>query len=150
MAGITTFYSSGDQQNFLDIIVGLEGELGHFSDDAFDYTSFDVSYRQAIGAGESPFEFDRLVDRRRLSMGVKQQIYGPFLLGIDSSINLDDGELIRSDIILEYSRRTYNLRLSYDPTLQIGSITIQIGGFNWRGSSDPFDEINTQVPGGRL
>ncbi len=149
LAGITTFYSNGDQQNFLDVIVGLEGELGHFSEDAFDYTGFDISYRQAIGAGESPFEFDRLVDRRRLSMGVIQQIYGPFLLGFDTSFNLDNGEFIRSDIILEYSRRTYNLRLSYDPTLQIGSFTIQINGFNWRGSSDPFDEINTGVPGGR-
>ena len=141
VTGVTTYYSSGDDQNSISLSLGLSGELGNFSENTFDYTSFNATYTQVLGEGESPFEFDRLVDRRRLSLGVMQQIFGPVLAGVQTSLNLDDGEVISSNIIVEYSRRTYNLRLRYNPTQEIGSISVRINGFNWNGSPRAFDNI---------
>ena len=145
--GVTTLYSSGDDQNSISLTVGLRGQLGNFSEKTFDYTSFNASYTQVIGEGESPFEFDRIADRKRLSLGVMQQVYGPFLAGVQTSLNLDDGEVISSNIILEYSRRTYNLRLRFNPTQEIGSISIQINGFNWKGSPNAFDDFQSVEDG---
>jgi len=141
VTGVTTFYSNGDDQNSISLSLGVKGQLGHFSEKTFDYTSFNATYTEVIGEGESPFEFDRLADRKRISFGVIQQIYGPLLGGIQTSINLDDGEVISNDLILEYSRRTYNLRIRYNPTLEIGSVSIQINGFNWNGSPRTFDKV---------
>lgn len=145
--GVTTLYSSGDDQNSISLTVGLRGQLGNFSEKTFDYTSFNASYTQVIGEGESPFEFDRIADRKRLSLGVMQQVYGPFLAGVQTSLNLDDGEVISSNIILEYSRRTYNLRLRFNPTQEIGSVSIQINGFNWKGSPNAFDDFQSVEDG---
>lgn len=145
--GVTTLYSSGDDQNSISLTVGLSGQLGNFSEKTFDYTSFNASYTQVIGEGESPFEFDRIADRKRLSLGVMQQVYGPFLAGVQTSLNLDDGEVISSNIILEYSRRTYNLRLRFNPTQEIGSVSIQINGFNWKGSPNAFDDFQSVEDG---
>ena len=145
--GVTTLYSSGDDQNSISLTVGLSAQLGNFSEKTFDYTSFNASYTQVIGEGESPFEFDRIADRKRLSLGVMQQVYGPFLAGVQTSLNLDDGEVISSNIILEYSRRTYNLRLRFNPTQEIGSISIQINGFNWKGSPNAFDDFQSVEDG---
>lgn len=147
VTGVTSLYSNGDDQNSISLSLGFNGQLGHFSKKTLDYTSFNVTYTQAIGEGDSPFEFDRLVDRKRLSFGVLQQIYGPFLAGVQTSLNLDDGNVISSNFILEYSRRTYNLRLRYNPTQEIGSISIQINGFNWKGSAESFDNIRTVEDG---
>ena len=149
LTGVTSLYSSGDQQNYLNASVGVEGQLGNFSEQTFDYTDFNATYTQSIGVGESPFLFDRLVDRQRLSFGVLQQIYGPVLAGFQTSLNLDDGNVISNDLIVEYSRRTYNLRLRYNPTLEIASVSFQINGFNWGGRSDPFDEVNSVQDGVR-
>ena len=145
--GVTTLYSSGDDQNSISLTVGLRGQLGNFSKKTFDYTSFNASYTQVIGEGESPFEFDRIADRKRLSLGVMQQVYGPFLAGVQTSLNLDEGEVISSNIILEYSRRTYNLRLRYNPTQEIGSVSIQFNGFNWKGSPNAFDDFQSVEDG---
>jgi len=147
VTGVTSLYSNGDDQNSISLSLGLRGQLGQFSEPTFDYTSFNVTYTQAIGEGESPFEFDRLVDRKRLSFGVLQQVYGPFLAGVQTSVNLDDGEVISSNIILEYSRRSYNLRLRYNPTQDIGSVSVRINGFNWNGSPDAFDDVQSVEDG---
>lgn len=147
VTGVTTFYSSGDDQNSISLSLGLSGQVGNFSEKTFDYTSFNATYTQVIGEGESPFEFDRLVDRKRLSLGVMQQIFGPFLAGVQTSLNLDDGEVISSNIILEYSRRSYNLRIRFNPTQEIGSVSVQINGFNWNGSADTFDEVQNVEDG---
>lgn len=145
--GVTTLYSNGDDQNSISLSLGLRGQLGHLSKKTLDYTSFSVRYTEVIGDGESPFLFDRLADRKRLSLGVIQQVYGPLLAGVQTSINLDDGEVIRSNIILEYSRRTYNLRLRYNPTQEIGSFSVRINGFNWNGSPNAFDDFQAVEDG---
>ena len=142
ISGVSSFYSNSDSQLSLEGKVGIEGQLGHFSRNWLDYTGFKLSYSQNLRGEESPFLFDRLVDRQILSVDITQQIYGPIRLGYQTSIDLRDRDTISSDYILEYSRRTHNVILRYNPVLEIGSIGLRISDFNWQGNSEPFSQEN--------
>ncbi|MDZ7959913.1 MAG: DUF3769 domain-containing protein, partial [Aulosira sp. DedQUE10] len=149
ITGTSSYYTNGDNQSTLIGTIGLEGQIGHFSRPYLDYTAFNVSYSQGFTSGLSPFLFDRAVDNRVLSAGITQQIYGPFRLGFQTSVNLDTGRESSTDYILEYSRRTYGLTLRYNPVLQLGGISFRISDFNWSGGTDPFSGENVKpVVGG--
>jgi hypothetical protein len=149
LRGVYGNYTSGDVQQNVFAAVGLGGQFGHFSRDFLDYTAFSVSYRQAIGTGESPFLFDRLVDTRVVAISLVQQLYGPFRAGFSTAISLNTTDPISTDYFLEYSRRTYGIVLRYNPVLEIGSITLRISDFNWTGTADPFSGTGvTPVDGG--
>lgn len=137
MTGVFGGYTNGETQTSLIGRVRFEGQLGHFSRPYLDYTGFFVGYSQGLQYGSSPFLFDRVVDRQTLSFGVLQQIYGPIRLGFQTSINLETGEFYNTDIILDYSRRTYGLSLRYNPNLQLGAIEFRINSFNWVSNRDP-------------
>lgn len=135
-----TNYSTGDNQNSLIADIGLEAQLGHFARDFGDYTRLNVAYSQSfVGEADSPFLFDRQVDRNVLSLGIVQQIYGPFLAGFQTALSFDGGEPINTIYSLEYSRRTYGLLLRYDTTQEVGSIGFRLSNFSWIGGTDPFD-----------
>jgi hypothetical protein len=135
-----TYYSSGDFQDNLVAEVGLESQLGHFSRNFGDYTRFNIGYSQSfIGGANSPFLFDREVDRNILSLGLTQQIYGPFLAGFQTSLSFNENRAINTFYTLEYSRRTYGILLRYDSSQNTGSIGFRLSNFSWLGDSDPFD-----------
>jgi hypothetical protein len=135
-----TYYSSGDFQDNLVADIGIEGQIGHFSRNFADYTRFNVSYSQSfIGGANSPFLFDREVDRNILSLGLTQQVYGPFLAGFQTALSLNENRAINTFYTLEYSRRTYGILVRYDSTQNTGSIGFRLSNFNWIGDSDPFD-----------
>ncbi|MBE9044423.1 DUF3769 domain-containing protein [Pleurocapsales cyanobacterium LEGE 10410] len=140
VSGVTSFYSNDDSQLSLEGSIGIRGQLGHFSRSWLDYTGFQISYSQNLRGDESPFLFDRLVDRQILSLGITQQIYGPIRFGVQTSLNLTDNDEISTDYLLEYSRRTHNITLRYNPVLEIGSFSLRIADFNWRGNPEPFRE----------
>lgn len=136
--GVLGGYSNGDKQNLLVGSLQLSAQFGNFSRPFLDYTAFNIAYSQQARQGESPFFFDRAADNRVLSLGFTQQLYGPFRFGIQAAYNLDNGQTISTDYILEYSRRTYGLLLRYNPQLQIGSLNLRISDFNWAGGTEPF------------
>lgn len=138
LVGVTSAYTSGDSQSALIGSVGLVGQVGHFSRPWFDYTGFNLVYTQVLQDGASPFLFDRVVDTKVLGAGISQQIYGPFRVGFQTAINLDTGEGIDTDYLVEYSRRTYGIVLRYNPVKEIGSLTLRISDFNWTGGARPF------------
>lgn len=143
LLGITSYYTSGDLPTQLSGDVRLDGQLGHLSRDFFDYTRFNIGYSEDIVSdNRSPFLFDRDVDRRVLSFGVLQQIFGPILLGFQTSFNINTRERINTDIIFQYSRRTYGFVARYSPSRETGSIGFRLSDFNWLGSGSPFDEPN--------
>ncbi len=146
----TTAYSSGDQQNSAIIDIGISGQIGHFSRNFGDYTSFNLGYSQSfLGGANSPFLFDREVDRSILYYGINQQIYGPFLLGFQSAYSFSQNREISSVFTLEYSRRTYGILLRYDATQSAASIGFRLSNFSWLGDTDPFDTPRVrQVRGG--
>ena len=149
LRGVYSNYTSGDVQQNIFAVAGLTGQFGHFSRDFLDYTAFNVAYSQAIGTGDSPFLFDRVVDTRVVSVSFIQQLYGPFRAGFTTAISLDTNDPISTDYFLEYSRRTYGVILRYNPVLEIGSITLRISDFNWIGTADPFSGTGvTPVEGG--
>ena len=147
-SGVASFYSNGDRQPSLEGTIGLQGQLGHFSRPWLDYTGFRFGYSQNLRGDESPFLFDRLVDRQTLDLGINQQIYGPIRIGIDTTWDLSDREEISTNYTLEYSRRTYNVVLRYNPVLELGSFSLRISDFNWQGNPRPFrDEITPVIQG---
>ncbi|NJK39674.1 MAG: DUF3769 domain-containing protein [Oscillatoriales cyanobacterium RM2_1_1] len=136
--GVTSLYTEDESQSFLVGGAGVQGQLGHFSDDFFDYTGFTLFYSQVVRDGESPFLFDRRVDDRVLTLGLVQQIYGGVRAGFESSINLDNGLALNNEFTLEYSRRTYGVLLRINPVRRIGSLNLRISDFNWTGNPEPF------------
>ncbi|HEY9647677.1 MAG TPA: DUF3769 domain-containing protein [Chroococcidiopsis sp.] len=143
LRGVLSHYTSGDTQASLTGSIGLQGQFGHFSRPAFDYTAFNVTYSQAVREGESPFLFDRFVDERVISANFLQQIYGPFRFGFQTSINLDRDREIDTTYILEYSRRTYAIALLFNPVRETGALTFRISDFNWNGTPEPFSGLDT-------
>ncbi len=139
LTGVASGYTSGDTQTTFIGKVQVEGQFGHFSRPYLDYTGFFLGISQGVLIGESPFVFDRVVDRQVLSVGILQHLYGPIRIGYQTSINLDTGEFFNSDIILDYSRRTYGLSLRYNPNLQVGAILFRISSFNWVSNRDPLN-----------
>lgn len=141
--GISSLYSSGNQQVLGSARIGLQGQFGNFSRDFFDYTGFNIDYSITTRGAISPFLFDRSADIRILSFGLTQQIYGPIRAGFQTRLNLDRNEAISTDYFLEYSRRTHSLLIRYNPVLEIGSFNFKINDFNWNGSTDPF--VNQEI-----
>jgi hypothetical protein len=139
LTGVTSVYSNGDTQPSITGSIGLRGQLGNFSRPFFDYTGFSITYSQGIRGGESPFLFDRFADTQTVSLGLTQQLYGPIRVGVQSSFSLNNSQEISTDYFLEFSRRTYNILLRYNPTLQIGSINLRISDFNWQGNPGTLD-----------
>jgi lipopolysaccharide export system protein LptA len=140
ISGVGSFYSNDDTQASLRGNIGVRGQLGHFSRSYLDYTGFNVTYSQSIRDDESPFLFDRDVDRQTISLGVTQQLYGPIRVGVQTSFNLDNDDEISTDYIIEYSRRTHNIIVRYNPVLEIGSFGLRINDFNWRGNAHPLEQ----------
>ncbi|HEY9599005.1 MAG TPA: DUF3769 domain-containing protein, partial [Cyanophyceae cyanobacterium] len=100
--------------------------------------AFNITYAQVVQDGQSPFLFDRVVDNQVLYAGLTQQIYGPFRLGFQTAYNLETGQEISTDYFLEYSRRTYNITLRYNPVLGTGSFSFKINDLNWEGGTEAF------------
>ncbi len=139
LTGVTSYYSNGDTQPSVTGSIGLDGQLGHFSAPYLDYTGFNITYSQGIRGDLSPFLFDRFFDTEVLSLGLTQQVYGPVRAGVQTFFNVETSQEISTDYFLEYSRRTYNIILRYNPVLQVGSINLRISDFNWEGNSAPFE-----------
>lgn len=134
-----TYYSSGDSQENIIADIGIEGQVGHFSRNFGDYTRYNLGYSQSfIGGAESPFLFDREVDRNVVTLGLAQQLYGPFVIGFQTAFSLSGGT-IDTVYSLEYSRRTYGILVRYDDAQGTASIGFRLSNFSWIGDTNPFD-----------
>ncbi len=131
-------YTNGESQSLYGYGISLQGQVGHFTASAFDYTGFNVGYSQGFLSGTSPFLFDRFQDTRVITAGFNQHLFGPLKAGIQTSINVDTSRPISTDYYLEYSRRTFSIVTRYNPVLQLGSIGFRINDLDWRGQADPF------------
>jgi Protein of unknown function (DUF3769) len=134
----TNGYSNGENQSLYGYNVSLQGQIGHFVGPAFDYTGFNIGYSQNFISGSSPFLFDRVLDNRVITAGINQHLFGPVRVGIQTSINVDNGRAISTDYYAEYSRRTFSILLRYNPALQLGSIGFKLNDLDWNGPADPF------------
>ncbi|MGB3136932.1 MAG: DUF3769 domain-containing protein, partial [Nodosilinea sp.] len=141
LRGVATYYTSSDLQESMLGRVVFGGQLGRLQRNTFDYTQFNIGFSHTVLGGDtSPFLFDRTVDRTVLSGGVVQQIYGPFLAGFQTAINLETGRAIDTNLIFEYRRRAYGVLFTYSPTQETGFLGLRISAFDWVGRTAPFDE----------
>jgi lipopolysaccharide export system protein LptA len=145
LRGTTALYSRSEAASSLSGTVGLYAQFGHSSKPFLDYTGLGIAYSENLTSGESPYFFDRVADRRILSLSLTQQIYGPLRFGIATFINLDRGEDFSTDYTIEYTRRSYGLILRYNPQRELGSFTLRISDFNWTGGTQPFAEVDGGV-----
>ncbi|MEO1068953.1 MAG: DUF3769 domain-containing protein [Cyanobacteria bacterium J06638_6] len=146
--GVVTYYTSSDIQESLEGGISLSGQVGRLRRNLFDYTQFNIGFtRNFIGGDTSPFLFDRVVDQTVLSGGIIQQIYGPFLAGFQTSVNLDTGRTIDTNLIFEYRRRAYGLLFSYSISQETGFVGFRISSFDWDGRTTPFDSDPTTPSG---
>jgi Protein of unknown function (DUF3769) len=134
---VSTGYTSGDTQQAVIGSIGIQGQIGQFSRPMWDYTGFNISFSQALNSGVSPFLFDRIVDFQVVSLSFLQQIYGPVRAGVQGYLNVQTGTLYDTNIIIEYSRRTYGVVFRYSPDREVGSFVFRINGFNLQGNTDP-------------
>ncbi|PSR13506.1 DUF3769 domain-containing protein [filamentous cyanobacterium CCP3] len=138
--GVGTYYSSDDLRESLEGRISLGGQVGRLQRNTFDYTQFNIGFsRNILGGADSPFLFDRQVDQTVLSGGLIQQIYGPFLAGFQTAVNLDNGRIIDTNLIFEYRRRAYGLLFTYSPNQETGFLGFRISAFDWVGRTAPFD-----------
>lgn len=146
--GTLSAYSNGDFQSVFTGTAGLLAQFGNFSKPFLDYTGISVLYTYNAVGGETPFDFDRVNDIQVLNLGITQQLYGPFRLGISSAFYLESEDLNRDNtadtsFFLEYSRRTYAITLSYSPEREAGALNLRINDFNWIGTPSPFSPLET-------
>ena len=148
LQGVVSLYSNGTNQPAFTANVSLSGELGHFSHDFFDYTGFYIGFSKGIVGTLSPFSFDRYVDPQQIQYGLTQQIYGPIRVGFLETYSLSANKSISTSYFIEYSRRSYDLILRYDPVMAIGSLSFQINDFDWDGNPGDFDTptANPAIP----
>ncbi|XGB41683.1 MAG: DUF3769 domain-containing protein [Nodosilinea sp. LVE1205-7] len=148
LRGVATYYTSNDLQESVEGRISLNGQLGHLAADYLDYTQFNIGLSSSLVRGDtSPFLFDRAVDQNVLSAGIIQQIYGPFLLGLQTSLNINTGQQIDTSLIAEYRRRTYGIAIRYSPIQEAGILEFRLSNFNWQGNgSTAFDPAVAPSP----
>ncbi|HIK46261.1 MAG TPA: DUF3769 domain-containing protein [Leptolyngbyaceae cyanobacterium M65_K2018_010] len=142
--GTATYYGNNTLQSVLEARVSLAGQLGHLVRDFFDFTQFNLGFSTSLLGGEpSPFLFDRVVDQNTLSGGIIQQIYGPILVGFQTSWNIDERQVIETNFVIEYRRRAYGVLLRYNPQQETGFLGFRLSDFNWTGVPERFDGVAT-------
>ena len=111
-------YSNGESQAIYSLEIGPKFVFGEFRKKLFDYTELKIFPELVIKNGVSPFLFDDFNNDSRIKLALSQQIYGPFVVGIEADYNINNnstsyGELENKKISLGISRRAYSIYLSY-------------------------------------
>ncbi len=140
-------YGDGRQQNVISMSTGPVLTLGEFRNKMFDYTKLSITLGAKLKGGESPFDFDQVIDLGTLGIGLTQQIVGPLVLNSGIEMNIDSsssnyGELINSNIELNWKRRSYDFGLYYNPYKGIGGMRFRLNDFNFKGDGSPFANYN--------
>ena len=134
MAALYSLYDDGKHQEYIGFGLGPELILGNFKAKTFDYTRLSVFPFYKFKNGESVFKFDQISENFTLNIGFDQQIFGPIILKSNGTLNLDSdsndyGEFIDSKILVNWSKRSYEFGIFYQPHNQAGGISFNLFGF---------------------
>jgi hypothetical protein len=157
-----SLYSNGESQGVVQGRIGIDGTVGQFAKDTFDYTNFNLAYFNGVIGGQSPFFFDRVVGVEGFSAGILQQIYGPVRAGVQIEFNrvsqglcdtvqgarVTIGDFCEANrwYTLRYDRRTYGVSLNYNPVQQSGVLQLRLDDFNWgTAGSTPRNSAEVQT-----
>lgn len=129
-------YEDGSDQAFIKLSAGPEIRLGKLRRNFLDYTKISIMPGIKIKSGNSPFKFDNAIDLRTINLALNQQLYGPFILSVESNLNVDT----KSDNYREYfgtklglllHKRAYECGLYYHPNENAGGVYFRLNGFKF-------------------
>ena len=132
-------YSNQKSQSIVSFMVGPSYTYGDLKKNFLDYTKISIYPELLLKSGESPFVFDNFNEDSRVKFDLKQQIYGPFILGFEGNYNINSesnnyGTFQNKIISLELSKRAYSLGLSYsqdDKSIFFGFEIFNFGDSNF-------------------
>ena len=80
------------------------------------------------------FKFDQNNDTFTLNIDLDQKLFGPIILKSNGTLNLDSdskdyGEFIDSKILVNWTKRSYEFAIFYQPHNQAGGISFNLFGF---------------------
>ena len=138
-------YDDGSKQDLFLIKTGPKFTVGEFKKNLFDYTEISIMPRFKFNRGQSPFNFDQVIDNKAIELKVSQQLYGPILVNFTGELSLDKKEsnediLINPVVDLAWSRRAYSINLFYNLDSEVGGINFKINTFDFKGSGERFDQ----------
>ena len=112
-------YSNSKSQSVTSLSVGPSLIYGNLKNKLFDYTEISLLPEFISKNGKSPFKFDDFNNDSRIKFLLKQQLIGPFIVGLESEYNINTdssnyGDLSNRKIFLQVSRRAYSLGLVYE------------------------------------
>ena len=131
-------YSDGSNQSVMKFKTGPVLTIGSFKKNFFDFTEFSTNYSNVLKGGESPFSFDDIGKDPRINFNLKQQILGPLLFSLDTSLNLNTGSHTNVNYALDFNRRAYSIGAFYNSTSESLGIRFKIFNFDYSGLSDKF------------
>ena len=136
-------YSDGNTQKALEVKFGPDFIFGEKKDDFLDFTRLKIEYSYTFRNGESPFAFDNINDSSFADIQLQQQIYGPLLFTLKTSINLDGhssdyGKFKNNRYELSFNRRAYLINLYVEPNEERVGIDFKIFNFIYTGSEKSF------------
>ena len=133
-------YSNQKSQSIVSFMVGPSYTYGALKKNFLDYTKISIYPELLLKSGESPFVFDNFNEDSRIKFDLRQQIYGPFILGFEGNYNINSdsdnyGTFQNKIISLELSKRAYSLGLSYsqdDKSIFFGFEIFNFGDSNFK------------------
>ncbi len=134
-SSLYALYEYGHYQTYLSFGAGPEFVYGDFKNKFFDYTRISLMPSYKLKSGESIFKFDQVSEKFILDMAFDQQIYGPFMISSNATLNLDHdskdyGNFINSRISINWKKRSYEFGIFYQPYDQSGGVSFNLFGFN--------------------
>ena len=113
------YYSNSNSQSIFQAGIGPTFVYGDLKENFLDYTYVSLFPEYSYKRGHSPFAFDDFNNDSRLRIDVKQQLFGPILIGFKGSLNLNSnsdsyGNLENIQYSLGISRRAYSVDFIYD------------------------------------
>ncbi len=135
-------YINSSEQGFLKLSLGPEIRLGRLEKNFFDYTKLSVMPAVKIKFGNSPFKFDKVIDLKSLNISLIQQVYGPLIFDVASSLNIDNssenyGKYYDTKLGILWQKRSYECGIYYHPNNSAGGLYFRINGFKFANSAKP-------------
>ncbi len=136
-------YENNTYQNNISFHFGPVFTYGEYKKRFLDYSSISIIEEITIKNSQSPFEFDNFNEDSRINFDVKQQLYGPILIGYQSYLNINDkssnyGKFENITYTLGLKRRSYSSEFVYRPNDKALIFRFSIFNFGYKDISSTF------------
>ena len=138
-----SYYSNSGSQSIFQASIGPAITYGNLKENFFDYTYISLRPEYSYKRGESPFSFDDFNNNSRLLIELRQQLFGPILIGFEANLNLNSnsnghGNLENAKYTLGISRRAYSIAFLYDVDDELFLLNFNIFNFGYENYSSSF------------